>query len=150
MIFITVGTSLSFHRLVKHIDSMAEMIDEEIIMQIGDSTYLPERCEYQRYYPCISEFIDRARLVISHGGFSCIEIIKQRKPLIIVPRQKKYHEHCNDHQVEFAQLLQLRFGVPCFADEQELKSEFVASYDHIPDMNEYNLKMFRENLRKIF
>jgi UDP-N-acetylglucosamine transferase subunit ALG13 len=47
----------------------------------------------------LNELIDKADLVITHGGVGSITIaLKKHKKVIAVPRLSKYHEHVNDHQ----------------------------------------------------
>ena len=149
MIFVTVGTCVSFHRLVKHIDFLAVQLNEDIVMQTGESTYDPVNCEFSSFFPSLDHYIGKARLVISHGGFSCIEIIKQHKPLIIVPRQHRYQEHMNDHQVEFAELLHRKFDVPYFTDLDKLSAEYISEYSYVAEYKYDNLNRFKENIKKV-
>lgn len=50
-------------------------------------------------------------IIITHGGPATFmgAIAKGKKP-IVVPRQEKYGEHVNDHQLEFAEQVSGRFG----------------------------------------
>ena len=51
MIFVTVGThEQQFNRLVEYIDKIAEKMDEEIIIQIGFSTYKPKHCVWKEFF----------------------------------------------------------------------------------------------------
>lgn len=108
MIFVTVGThEQQFNRLIKYIDELIEngLIRENVIMQIGFSTYIPKNCTYKKFfnYKEIKEYIEKARIVITHGGpASFIMPLQIGKIPIVVPRQKKFNEHVNDHQLEFA------------------------------------------------
>lgn len=107
MIFITVGThEQPFNRLLKHIDKLKEngTIKEEVIMQTGFSTYAPQHCKWQKFYLLseMNELMRKARIVITHGGpSSFIMPLQIGKIPIVVPRQKKYDEHVNNHQIEF-------------------------------------------------
>jgi len=107
MIFLTVGSLFSFDRLVKTVDTAVGngLIQDEVVAQIGYTTFKPkiirfvkllDRTEYQRY-------IDRADGLISHAGIGTISAaLKHRKPLLVMPRMKRYGEHVNDHQVATA------------------------------------------------
>ena len=47
------------------------------------------------------DLLSKCSLVITHGGVgSIMSAIKMGKKVIAVPRQKKYDEHVNDHQLE--------------------------------------------------
>lgn len=107
MIFVTVGThEQPFNRLIEKMDLLAAQhkINEEIVMQIGSSTYIPEMCSYKRifsYQEMIAN-ISKAHIVISHGGpSSFIMSLQFGKVPVVVPRKKEYREHINNHQVEF-------------------------------------------------
>ena len=59
----------------------------------------------------ILENVDKADIVITHGGpSSFIMPLQIGKIPIVVPRQKKYDEHVNNHQVEFSTAVKQRYG----------------------------------------
>jgi len=107
MIFLTVGTQFPFDRLVKAVDEAAGTngFDEKIVAQIGDSSYCPENFEaapsvekavFDRYF-------NKADSIISHAGMGTITMaLDHRKPLLVMPRLKKYGEVVNDHQLAIA------------------------------------------------
>ena len=108
MIFVTVGThEQPFDRLVSYIDELKGngVIQEDVIIQTGYSTYEPKHCQWSKLLPyeeMIKNVAD-ARIVITHGGpSSFIMPLQVGKTPIVVPRQEKYGEHVNDHQLEFA------------------------------------------------
>jgi beta-1,4-N-acetylglucosaminyltransferase len=85
MIFVTVGTTYGFDELVKAVDELAISIDEKIIVQTGNSKYIPQNCEYFTFKPNLNQYIKKARLVISHGGAgTSYEILTIGKKLISV------------------------------------------------------------------
>ena len=107
MIFVTVGThEQQFDRLIEYIDAKKAdgSITEDVIIQTGFSRYEPEHCQWQKLFP-YSEMVDlvaRARIVITHGGpSSFIMPLQVGKVPIVVPRQKAFEEHVNDHQLDF-------------------------------------------------
>ena len=108
MIFVTVGThEQQFNRLIEEIDRLKEngIIKDEVIMQTGYCTYEPKYCEWSELLPYdqMLENVDKADIVITHGGpSSFIMPLQIGKIPIVVPRQKKYDEHVNNHQVEFS------------------------------------------------
>jgi len=107
MIFLTVGTQFPFDRLVKTIDELASHngFGEEIFAQIGDSSYKPRSFEYVKSLEK-NEFdcsMKKASGIISHAGMGTITTaLDNRKPLLVMPRLRKYGEVVNDHQVAIA------------------------------------------------
>ncbi len=107
MIFLTVGTQFPFDRLVKAVDQAAGIngFDEQIIAQIGDSSYCPENFEAA---PSVEKAVfdqhfSKADCIISHAGMGTITMaLDHRKPLLVMPRLKKYGEVVNDHQLAIA------------------------------------------------
>lgn len=108
MIFVTVGThEQSFNRLIKKIDELKELgvIEEDVIIQKGYSTYEPKFCTCFDLIPWeeVQRLNREARIIITHGGpASFIDILSLGKTPIVVPRQSKFNEHVNDHQLEFS------------------------------------------------
>ena len=107
MIFVTVGThEQPFDRLVKKVDELKRdgKITEDVFIQTGFSTYIPEYCEWSQMLPSqeMESYIDKARIVITHGGpSSFVAPLRIGKIPIVVPRQREFGEHVNDHQVSF-------------------------------------------------
>ena len=135
MIFVTVGThEQPFNRLIETIDGMKAgyIFSDDVIIQTGYSTYEPKFCEWQKLYPYdrMLELVNQARIVITHGGpSSFIMPLQIGKIPIVVPRQKQYGEHVNDHQLEFCKAVEERFGNIIVAeDDKQLKSA-IASYN---------------------
>jgi len=68
MIFVTIGTSpYGFKRLIKEMDIIAGKIDEEVIMQIGDTDYEPRHARCFRYTSRddILNYYSDARIIIA-------------------------------------------------------------------------------------
>ena len=116
MIFITVGThEQQFNRLVEYIDELkgSGKIEEEIIIQTGFSTHEPKYCFSKNLfsYKEMSENVDKARIIITHGGpSSFIAPLRIGKIPIVVPRRKEFDEHVNDHQLNFCRQVADRQG----------------------------------------
>lgn len=112
MIFITVGThEQQFNRLIKYIDKLKEngTIEEEVIIQIGFSTYKPQYCKWEEFisYTKMERYINEARIVITHGGpASFIMPLQIGKIPVVVPRKVEFKEHVNNHQVDFVKSIQ--------------------------------------------
>lgn len=108
MIFVTVGThEQPFNRLIKEIDRLKSngTIKENVFIQTGFSTYEPKYCEWRKLigYQDMQKMYKDARIVITHGGpASFVGALQHCKIPIVVPRQSKFNEHINNHQLEFA------------------------------------------------
>lgn len=135
MIFLTVGTVFPFDRLVRAADEAVDkyLIDDSIFAQIGDSPYRPRNFEYTRFlrkseYDC---WVQKSTGVISHAGIGTITMALDRgKPLLVMPRQQRYGEVVNDHQVAFARRYELlRYLLVAYeANELPAKIEQLKSF----------------------
>ena len=127
MIFVTVGThEQPFDRLIKCIDQMVAdgKIKEEVIIQKGYTDYEPQNCKSYKLigYDDMKKYIAEARIVITHGGpASFVAPLSIGKIPVVVPRQYKYNEHVNDHQLEFAREVEKRMkNIIVAEDEKEI------------------------------
>lgn len=106
MILVLLGTqNNSFHRLLEEIQKNIDNgnIKEEVIVQKGYTKFESKNITTYTQLPTdkFEKMIDRADLVITHGGVgSIITAIEKNKKVIAVPRLKKYKEHVNDHQLD--------------------------------------------------
>lgn len=159
MIFVTVGThEQPFNRLIRKVDELKRdgVIQEEVIMQTGFSTYEPKYCEWSKLIPYqqMKKNVEDARIVITHGGpASFIMPLQIGKVPIVVPRQHKFDEHVNDHQVEFACDVAERMGTIILVENIEKLKKVITDYDQIVAGMEHgmknNNKMFCESLERI-
>lgn len=137
MIFVTVGThEQPFNRLIKKVDELKRdgVIQEDVIMQTGFSTYEPKYCEWSKLIPYqqMIKNVEDARIVITHGGpASFIMPLQIGKVPIVVPRQHKFDEHVNDHQVEFARNVAERMGTIIPVEDIEKLEEVIRNYGQI-------------------
>lgn len=132
MIFVTVGThEQGFERLIKKIDDLVRngKIKEDVVMQIGFTQYKPKYCKWQKLFPYneMKEMVQKARIVITHGGpASFIMALQEGKTPIVVPRMAKYNEHVNDHQVEFTNFVSNRYkNIIVIKDVKDLENAIV-------------------------
>ena len=137
MIFLTVGThEQPFNRLIEKVDELVEegVIQEDVIMQTGFSTYEPKHCKWSKLIPYqqMVKNVADARIVITHGGpASFIMPLQIGKTPIVVPRQKQFDEHVNDHQVEFARNVAERMGTIIPVEDIEELGKIITDYDKI-------------------
>ncbi len=108
MVFVTIGTErFSFDRLIKEIDRLAEenKINDSVFVQLGFCKYEPKNCQWKRFlsFDEMVENIKKADLVISHAASTFFVCLQNGKKPILVPREKKFKEHLDDHQVIFAE-----------------------------------------------
>lgn len=137
MIFVTVGThEQPFDRLIEEIDNLKKngTIQEEVIIQTGFSSYEPKYCQWSKLIPYqqMIKNVEDARIVITHGGpASFVMPLQIGKTPIVVPRQRKYGEHINDHQVEFARNVADRMGTIIPVENVDTLGEVITNYDEI-------------------
>lgn len=137
MIFVTVGThEQPFNRLVQEIDNLKRdgVITEDVIIQTGYSTYEPKYCQWDKLIPYkqMVKNVEEAHIVITHGGpASFIMPLQIGKTPIVVPRQHKFEEHINDHQVEFAKNVAERMGTIIPVEDITQLGEIITNYDQI-------------------
>ena len=126
MIFVTVGThEQQFNRLIKEIDELkAEgVITSDVFIQVGFSDYQPRFCRWERFlsYDEMNNLMEKADIVITHGGpATFMNVIANGKRPVVVPRQKKFGEHVNDHQLEFCNKVKQYYPIIVINDIKKL------------------------------
>ena len=104
MILVVLGTQdKEFPRLLEAVDREIKKgtIKEKVVVQAGQTKYESENMEILDLVsaPEFDKLIDKADLIITHGGAgSILSAIKKGKKIIAAARLKKYKEHHNDHQ----------------------------------------------------
>lgn len=104
MIFLTVGTLFPFDRLVRAVDDAVAsgIIEQPVFAQIGRTKFVPKNIEYVEVIDkrTFDNKVAAADYIISHAGIGSITMaLENAKPLLVMPRMKRYSEHVNDHQV---------------------------------------------------
>jgi UDP-N-acetylglucosamine transferase subunit ALG13 len=124
MIYATVGTMfLDFPRLIRAMDAIARDTNERVVVQTGMGKTLPVHCEHFDFKPReeVLEIQRGARVVVCHAGIGCVsDALRMGRPLIVVPRLKKFGEHMNDHQLDLARAVQSRGWGRIILDVAEL------------------------------
>jgi len=112
MIFVSVGTMhLGFPRLLRKMDAIAGASGERVVVQKGHDKTPLEHCEQFAFAPREELFalIREARVVVTHAGIgSVIDVLNTGRPLVVVPRLKRFAEHNNDHQLDLAEAVERR------------------------------------------
>jgi beta-1,4-N-acetylglucosaminyltransferase len=126
MIFVTVGLHYQgFDRLIRKMDEIAGNIDEEIIMQVGSTQYKPVNTKYFESIndEGITELFSRARIIVTHAGSgTLLDLIRLKRPLIVVPRLKIFNEHIDDQQIELADALSESYNIVSIYDIEDLEN----------------------------
>ncbi len=159
MIFVTVGThEQQFDRLIRKMDELKRdgAFQDEVIMQTGFSTYEPKYCTWSKLIPYqeMVKNVAEARIVITHGGpASFIMPLQIGKTPIVVPRQKRFDEHVNDHQLEFARNVAARMGTIIPVEDIDTLGDVISRYDELVagmghGMESHN-KKFNEDLEQL-
>ena len=109
MIFVILGTQdKPFSRLLNALEKeiKKENIKEKVIVQAGSTKYKSKYMEIHDYLDMKSfnKYINDADYIITHGGVGAIlDSIKKNKKVLVVPREQKYDEHENDHQIQITE-----------------------------------------------
>ena len=102
MLLVTLGTQKqSFERLLNMIENRS--LKDEIIVQAGYTNFKSKKMKIFNFvdYEKMEELVNRADLIITHGGTgSILGPLKKGKKVIACARLKRYGEHVDDHQMQ--------------------------------------------------
>lgn len=125
MIFVTVGTQLPFERLVSAVDAWTarQSPRPDILAQVGEGRmdYSHLRCVRSLDGENYASVIAGARLMVAHAGTgSILTALDHGVPVIVFPRDNRFGEHRDDHQLQTARQME-RMGLVTVAwSEAEL------------------------------
>ena len=139
MIFVTVGSSYPFNRLIKVIDKAVSqgLIDDTVFAQTGVEGERPENFEWveilnkEEY----DQYFKKADIIIGHAGMGTISMaLEFSKPILVMPRLRKYRELVNGHQYVTAKHFEKLGHILCFEDENELgeKLKMLKNFKPVP------------------
>jgi len=143
LILVTVGTHYQgFERLIEAVDKLKgkNKIKEDVVIQIGHTNYIPKNCKWFKFVNSedLLELYKKSNIIITHGGIGSIVIpLKLKKPVIVVPRYKKFSEHTDDHQLQITREL-----------EKEKKIIAVYNIDNLENVLREAKKFFPFELKK--
>lgn len=135
-LFVSLGTQLfQFNRLVEELNSMirdGKYRPDEILMQSGMVDLKPNfPCQSFMLLEEFNQYIKDSDVIITHGGVNTImTCMNCRKPLVIVPRQCKFGEHVDDHQLEIAYLMERKFDIIVVRDMKDLPDAIERAKKH--------------------
>ena len=159
MIFVTVGThEQGMDRLFIEIDRLIEegVIIEKVFAQIGYTNYEPKNFEYKKLigYDEVDNLVRKSDIIITHGGpGSIFHPLQYDKIPIVVPRNPKYNEHVDNHQILFTKRLEQEKKILAVYVVSDIK-EFLVNYNIIYQKCKINtsnsgkfIKVFEELLK---
>jgi beta-1,4-N-acetylglucosaminyltransferase len=144
MIFVTIGTSEPFDRLLR---ALPKIDDEELIVQGGGSTSRPDRARWVEYvsFDELVELVRAARVVVTHAGVGTIMVaLANGKHPVVVPRLKRFGEAVDDHQLELARRLDSAGYVTLVEDEADLPAALGDGEARAPGDGSANGQLARE------
>lgn len=107
--FISVGNSKQhFLRLLDAVSTNIELLPTPILIQRGHTPFVNQKCEVKDFIDMDSfvTVVANAEVLILQAGAGCVfHSIKMGKIPILMPREKRFNEHVNDHQIAFARSL---------------------------------------------
>lgn len=154
-LFVPLGTQkFQFSRLVIGLNKLVEekkYAPSEILMQ--SSLYEVQPLFQHKILISLADFehcIRQAEVVVTHSGVNTIiTCMKMNKPLVIVPRLKEFGEHVDNHQLEIAELMEVKFKVLVIRNMDELSNaiEQAKSHKYLPWIS--NSDDLKKKLREI-
>ncbi len=146
MLLITVGTEqYQFNALMHWIELLIkyQLINEEVLVQYGSSTYFPDGSKAYRWLPDqeFSNLIDQASLIISHCDEGIAQLLEDKDtPYVLVPRLQRFREYIDNHQMEVANEFELR-GIAIARSPGDLVKfiKLQQTSEVIPKVNETHL-----------
>ena len=112
LIFVTVGTHHQpFQRLL---DALGSLPPAELVVQFGHGSP-PAGARHAARFMGFAEMLEHFRsadAVVTHAGVGSILCARRAGHIpVVVPRQRRYGEHVDDHQVELTRALEERQAV---------------------------------------
>jgi UDP-N-acetylglucosamine transferase subunit ALG13 len=137
VIFLTVGSTFPFDRLVRAVDDLAGMqrIGQEVVAQIGAGLYEPRHMRFDRFLakPQYEQRVQEATALIAHAGAGTIELaLAYCKPLLVLPRAKRFHEVVNDHQLATARKFEQLGHLLAAYDSDDIAPKLVELATFVP------------------
>ena len=122
--FVSVGNATQgFPRLLNAVASLAPKLPQPVIVQSGANSFVCAACQSIAFLEMESfmRHMQEAELLILHAGAgSIINAIQIGKVPVVAPRRACYGEHVDDHQVDFARILETAGRVVLVEDMQHL------------------------------
>lgn len=146
MILVLLGTQHNeFTRLLKEVENAITkgIIKEEVVVQAGFTKFKTDKMKVFDMIPKeeLNNLIDKANLIITHGGVGSIIIaLKKGKKVIAVPRLSRFSEHVNDHQKQIVEVFNEKKYLIGVQDVEDLSKAIEKSKTFIPEKYESDNK----------
>jgi beta-1,4-N-acetylglucosaminyltransferase len=115
-----------FDRLLKEMDRLtAEKRVIDVVAVIGNSAYKPKNYKFHRFvdYKKYTDLEKKASVIVVHAGIgSIMSALELGKPIVVVPRQERFNEHVDNHQIYTARELEKQGKVIAVYDIKNLES----------------------------
>ena len=150
MILVSVGTTMfPFQRMTMLVERLSHIQsrNEPIIFQYG---HTPPHCLDPRVsavsflsHRILMRYMKEARVVISHGGPATIyQALSYGKRPWVLPREVRYGEHLNNHQVDFARFLNTHKLIHLITPKMSIRSIVQAEVAIMP-IRKHNRRLIR-------
>jgi len=149
MVFVTVGTQkYSFKRLVDYIEK-ANIVD--VVAQLGYTKYKNDKIKSFDFISKeeMDKYIENSEYIITHAGITILELLEKNKKVIVVPREKRYGEHVNNHQFEICEILEKEGYILVARNFKEFRKCLNKIKYFKPKKYSFNNKQFLNNFEKI-
>jgi len=148
-----VGTLFPFDRLVRAVDDAvaAGIIKDQVFAQVGRTSYAPKNMEYAEVLDkhSFDKKVADAEHLISHAGIGSITIaLEHNKPLLVMPRMKRYKEHVNDHQVGTARKFEELGHLLVVYDAEDLPERIRELKNFVPRERKANPHAVADRIRR--
>ena len=122
-----------YWRVVEALDLLKgeNKITDDVFIQSGYSTYKPVHCPFSDFlgFDEMIKQMANADIVITHGGTGSIMLVLYHNKIpVVIPRQKKYNEHIDDHQVHFCKTMEDRGKIIAAYETEDLEG-ILLNYD---------------------
>lgn len=129
MIFVTIGFQLPFDRLIKAMDEITPKLhNTKVIAQVSKTEYKVQNMEALDFVlPTeFNRYFEDSKLIVSHAGMGTIlSALENGRPIVVMPRLKKYNEVNTDHQLATAKSFEKLNYIHVAYDENELQEKIV-------------------------
>lgn len=150
LILVTLGTQKQqFTRLLDYIEN--SKINDEIIVQAGHTKYQSKKMKIIDFlsYGEMEELINKADIIITHGGTgSIITPLQKGKIVIACSRLSKYGEHVDNHQCELVNIFSEEGYIIKLDENSKLDDILQTIKDFKPKRYKSNTDKFVSNLKQ--
>lgn len=154
MILLMLGTQdKPFTRALDMVETAIKngTIKEKVIAQIGHTKYKSKDIELRDWIDKveISKLMEECTLLIAHGGVgTIIDGLNHKKPVIVIPRLKKYGEHTNDHQLQITSFCEQEgYCLACY-DDTNIETLLKKAKKFIPKEYKSNTNSFIKTIEE--